>query len=237
VRDAFQEDISPRRREHMAMQLQRASELVRQRPELRGELNGLFERIQETPETNTVKGMYVNGIIQALHNKGVHYNPPERPQPFKDYPLRGYMELLLDSAVTLYPKTNVNDGLFRLGQLAIPTFAQSIVGKVFMGTAGRSWELSLKYVSRGYEVSLKPGKATVAEIGNGMALVQLRDVYNFGESYQVGVIDGLMSSCGIVGKITPHVISACDVDMRIEWQSERTGRSRSQRPASPRANP
>jgi uncharacterized protein (TIGR02265 family) len=212
------------------MQLQRASELIRLRPELRGELTRLFERIRQTPETNTVKGMYVTGIVQALHDRGVDYTPPERPQAFRDYPLREYMELLLDSAATLYPKTTLNDGLFRLGQLAIPTFAKSIVGKVFMSTAGRSWELSLKYVSRGYEVSLKPGKATVAELRTGMALVQLRDVYNFGESYQVGVVDGLMTSCGVIGKITPHVISTSDVDLRIEWQQERANRSRSQRP-------
>jgi uncharacterized protein (TIGR02265 family) len=219
------------------MQLQRASEIVRQRPERQVELTRLFDRIKETPEANTVKGMYVNGIVQALQEHGVNYRPAERIQPFRDYPLRGYMEFLLDSAVTLYPNTTVHDALFRLGQLAIPTFAKSIVGKVIMSTAGRSWELSLKYVSKGYEISLKPGKATVAEMGNGKALVQLRQVWNYGESYQVGVVDGVMTSCGLVGKITPHIISMCDVDLRIEWQPERAPRRRSQPPPRMPARP
>jgi uncharacterized protein (TIGR02265 family) len=210
------------------MQLKRASDLVLQKSERQGELTRLLDRIKETPETNTVKGMYVNGIIQALQEHGVAYRPAERVQPFRDYPLRVYMELLLDSAVTLYPNTTVHDALFRLGQLAIPTFARSIVGKVIMSTAGKNWELSLKYVSKGYQISLKPGKATVAEMANGRALVQLRQVWNYGESYQAGVVDGVMSSCGIVGKINPHIISVCDVDLRIEWQPERTARRSSQ---------
>jgi uncharacterized protein (TIGR02265 family) len=213
------------------MALQSARDLLRQRPELHRELTELFARIERTPDTNTVKGMYVSGIVQALETRNITYTPKERIQSFTDYPLRAYMELLLDSAVTLYPGTTVHDGLYRLGLLAIPTFGLSIVGKVVMGTVGRSWELALKYVSRGYEISLKPGKATVAHFENGKALVELRDIWNFGESYQVGVIEGLMKSCGINGRITPTVISACDVDLRLEWSAERSlRRSRSGRP-------
>jgi uncharacterized protein (TIGR02265 family) len=202
-----------------------------QKRELRGELTQFFELIESTPAKNTVKGMYVQGVLDALDSRGVKRPPHDRIQPFKDYPLREYMEMLIDSAVTLYPSSTVAVGLRRLGQLAIPTFATSIVGRVIMGTVGRSWELALKCVSRGYEVSLKPGKATVAEMTHSRALLQLRDIWNFGDSYQVGVVEGLMDWCGIDGKITTKVISRSSIDFEIEWQPERVARRfRSQPP-------
>src|SRR5579883_715475 len=206
------------------MKLQRARQVMDERPEVRKELKELFERIKQTPATHTVKGMYVGGLVQALQSEGVKYIPKDRIQSFKDYPLNEYMELLLDAAVTLYPKDTVQDALHRLGELAIPTFASSIIGRVIMGTVGRSWELALKCVSRGYEVGLKPGKAIVAELKADTALVQLREVWNFGESYQVGVISGLLHWCNLSGKITAHVISPCDVDLRIQWLPDRVSR-------------
>jgi uncharacterized protein (TIGR02265 family) len=213
------------------MQLLQARTLMAQKRELRGELTQFFELIESTPAKNIVKGMYVQGVLDALDSRGVKRPPRDKVQPFKDYPLREYMEMLIDSSVTLYPSSTVSVGLRRLGQLAIPTFATSIVGRVIMGTVGRSWELALKCVSRGYEVSLKPGKATVVEMTHSRALLQLRDIWNFGDSYQVGVVEGLMDWCGVDGKIVPKVLSRSSFDFEIEWQPERVARRfRSQPP-------
>jgi hypothetical protein len=38
------------------------------------------------------------------------------------------------------------------------------------------------------------------------------------ESYQLAVIDGIIGSRGVRGTITSHVISADDIDVRIEWE-------------------
>ncbi len=216
------------------MKLIRARETLDQRPQFKKELTQLFDRIEKTPRANTVKGMYVGGLVQALSSMGYEAGSGEKITPFKDYPLRDYMEMLLDGAVSLYPKEPVAQGLRNLGQLGIPTFAKSIVGAVIMGTVGRSWELALKCVSRGYEVSLKPGKATVAEMANGRALVQLRNVWNFGDTYQVGMIEGLMQWCDVTGKVTPEVKSLCDVDLTIEWEQKKARKS--YRPPAPAAN-
>ena len=215
------------------MQLLHARDVLNKKPELRRELKGFIEWISETPAENTVKGMYVAGLLQTLETVGVVPPKRERLQAFKDYSLREYMDLLLDSALTIYPNSTVHNGLRSLGRLVIPTFATSIIGKVIMATASRSWDLSLKCVSRGYAASLKPGKCTVAEMTSGSALLQLRDIWNFGDSYQVGVIDGMMEWCRIQGKITPTVISRSSVDLAIEWQPERAPRRQRSQPPGP----
>jgi hypothetical protein len=42
-------------------------------------------------------------------------------------------------------------------------------------------------------------------------------VWNFPDSYQVGVVEGLMEWCGLRGQVTPRSLSACDVDLEIGW--------------------
>jgi len=191
----------------------------------RTQLHELLAHIEQTPKDHTVKGMYVAGILDTL--KAHHVSCKlTTVQAFKDYPLREYMELLLDSAVTLYPRQAPADGLRELGRLAIPTFAKSIVGGVIMGTVGRSWELALKCVAKGYEVSLRPGRCTVTAMSPGGAVLQLRSVWNFGTSYQVGVIQGLMDWCQMSGHVTPAALSPCNVDLRLEWEEKRAGRRR-----------
>lgn len=191
--------------------------------ENRAGLRQLLDTIERTPAANTVKGMYVAGIVEALAQRDIAPRDQRRYQAFKDYSLRDYMRLCLDAAVTLYPSRSPKEGLRSLGQLAIPTFAQSISGAVVMGTVGRSWELALRCVSRGYQISLKPGEAIVAELSAERALVQLRKVWNFGDSYQVGVVEGLMDWCGLNGEVTAHVISACDTDLKLQW-AQKTAR-------------
>ena len=200
------------------------STLEREPSPHRGELRQLLLSIEATPATNTVKGMYVAGIVETLAGRDVKPREERRYQAFKDYSLREYMKLCLDSALTLYPTRSPRQGLRSLGQLAIPTFAQSISGAVVMGTVGRSWELALRCVSRGYQISLKPGQAIVAELGTDRALVQLRSIWNFGDSYQVGVIEGLMDWCGVVGEVVATALSSRDTDLNIRWEQQRAAR-------------
>jgi len=191
----------------------------------RPQLHELLKDIEQTPKDHTVKGMYVGGLLDTLKAHRVSCSLTA-VQAFKDYPLRDYMELLVDSALTLYPRQTPSEGLRALGRLAIPTFAKSIVGGVLMGTVGRSWELALKCVARGYEVSLRPGKCTVTAMSPGRTVLQLRSVWNFGTSYQVGVIEGLMEWCQISGLVSPTAVSRCDVDLKLEWEEKRAGRRR-----------
>jgi len=203
------------------MQLKSARKLATERAPHKEELGRFLDWIEKTPSTHTVRGMYVSGLVQAISSMGFAPKSNERIQAFKEYPLRDYMEALLDSAISLYPNLSVHEGLRKLGGLAIPTFAKSIAGGVIMATVGRSWDLALTCVSRGYEVSLRPGKCVVAENAKGRAIVQLRNVWNFSDSYQVGVMEGLMHWCKLEGTVTAARTNLCDADLTIEWGTAR----------------
>jgi len=201
------------------MQLTQTRQRVLENSPIRDELQRYLACIEQTPAAHTVRGMYVGGLVQAIAARNFVPINAEPIHPFKEYSLREYMEMLLDSAISLYPSDTVHDGLRKLGNLAIPTFAKSLAGSVLMAMVGRRWDLALTCVSRGYEVSLNPGKCIVAENANGRALLQLRNVWNFGDSYQVGVIEGLMQWCKLEGTVTAVLLAPCDVDLRIEWKT------------------
>ena len=62
------------------------------------------------------------------------------------------------------------------------------------------------------------GNRTVAS-GTGLPFaLALRDVWNFGDTYQVGVIEGAMQSFLIEGTVEARLLGRpCDVDLLLHW--------------------
>lgn len=176
-------------------------------------------RIEATPQHAKVKGMYINTFLRCLDQHGIPHPEARRYLTFKDYPLREYMRMLLEACPKLYPECSVREALTRQGRLLYPTLIGSTVGKVIFAIAGRSWDAALPLASRGYEVSLTPGSATLIEQTPTSAVLALRDVYNFADSLQVGVMEGAMETFRIEGTVTPRPKArACDVDLVMEWE-------------------
>jgi uncharacterized protein (TIGR02265 family) len=199
------------------MQLVRARDGYERGENIGVGLRPYLRAIENTPHSARISGMYVAGLYESFAGRGIDIAPPEPIKSFRYYSLREFMELLLDGAVTLHPDLPVSSGLQMLGRLVIPTFASSLGGKVIMGVVGHDWELALTCVARGYQVSLRPGSASIGNLSKGRAVVELRQVYNFGDSYQVGVIEGLMEWCLVEGRVTPTVRSAASTDLLVEW--------------------
>jgi uncharacterized protein (TIGR02265 family) len=106
-----------------------------------------------------------------------------------------------------------------LGRLAFPTLVSTTVGKVIFSIAGNSWVRALNLVTKAYEVSIKPGTASVEDLTETRARVALRDIWNFGNSYQVGVFEGAMEHFGVRGSVEAvRVGRRCDVDLSMQWE-------------------
>ena len=194
--------------------------------------------IEKTPSTHTVRGMYVGGLVQAISSMGFVPHSDERIQAFKEYPLQGYMEQLLDSAVSLYPDLTVHEGLRRLGGLAIPTFAKSIAGGVIMATVGSSWDMALTCVSRGYEVSLKPGQVRRGRERQrpcDRSAAQRLELQRQLSGWRHGRPDAVVQAGR--HRHGRRARSLCDADLTIEWETARDAvssrpRSRDERSAA-----
>jgi uncharacterized protein (TIGR02265 family) len=188
-------------------------------PELADEKAELEAWISETPLEATVKGMYVDSLLSTLKQRGAEPPTAKRYLSFKDYPLHELMRLMVHAVGVLYPDTSPHEGMVALGRLAFPTLLSTTVGKVIFSIAGNSWVRALNLVTKAYEVSIRPGTASVEELSENSARVALREIWNFGDSYQVGVFEGAMAYFGVSGSVRAvRVGRRCDVDPSMQWK-------------------
>lgn len=193
---------------------------VRMHSTFEDEFQELSRSIEQTPASATVKGMFFESVLKGLDREGLERPTRKRYIAFKEYSLRELMETLLHSTTILHPTLAPKEGLRRLGRLVYPTLSDSTVGKVLFSIAGRDWKSALNLTGRAYKISLDPGEATVKEVTETSAIVSLRNIYNFPDSYQPGVFEGAMDSFSIQGTVTARPLArACDVDLILEWEA------------------
>jgi uncharacterized protein (TIGR02265 family) len=189
------------------------------RPEFATDKAELEAWINETPSEATVKGMYVESLFSMLKRRGAVVPTDKRYLSFRDYPLSELMRLMIDAVGVLYPDISPREGMVALGRLAFPTLVSTTVGKVIFSIAGSSWVRALNLVTKAYEVSIKPGTASVEDLTDTSARVELREIWNFGNSYQVGVFEGAMEHFGVRGSVEAvRVGRRCDVDLIMRWK-------------------
>jgi len=175
--------------------------------------------ILSAPEKATVKGMYIESFLRTFDQRNLPRPSTQRFITFKDYPLRDYMRMLLDACPVLYPECNLREGLKRQGRLVYPTLLDSTVGRVIFAIAGRNWQMALPLASRGWEISLNPGSAQLLDVTPKSAVIALRDIYNFADTYQVGVMEGAMETFLVEGTVEPRLRKrSCDVDLVMHWK-------------------
>jgi uncharacterized protein (TIGR02265 family) len=174
-------------------------------------------QISRAPESGTIKGLYFQDVIAVASAHGTVEKARPRYLPFLDYPMREYMQLLVAAANIVYPREPIRNGLRRLGRLAYPTLAETLIGRALFGVAGGDFGIILGLASRAYSISVKPGEVTLAELEGRHALLRLRDLWNFPDTYQVGVFEGGLIATGLRGEVRVRVLSPCDVDFEVTW--------------------
>jgi uncharacterized protein (TIGR02265 family) len=160
------------------------------------------------PPDATCKGIF---FIDLIRLGATAISPPElfhlagvnerRYVAFRDYPLGENLRLTVAVAHAVYPALPVGEGLRRIGQTAFDTVSTSLVGKTLFGVFGRDVEALLLTAPRAYRLFLHCGEITAEKTTPGTLRFHARDFPGFLETYQVGVIEGVMRHCGAEGRL------------------------------------
>jgi uncharacterized protein (TIGR02265 family) len=172
--------------------------------------------IAMVPANATVKGMFWNDLLKMAAGLSIAL-PQGRYAAFSDYPLVDYMRAVAVVARAANPKAGVAEGIRRVGERGLATLASSLAGRVLFAFAGRDLGSTLGLVSQAYRRCLDPGEACVALLEPGKAVIELRSIWNFAQSYQVGVFEGAIRHLGHRGSVKLRTHSACDADYLVEW--------------------
>jgi uncharacterized protein (TIGR02265 family) len=97
-------------------------------------------------------------------------------------------------------------------------FAQSMVGRAVFGIAGRNWDDALQLVTRAYSTTGPVGTASFDNSAPSRQVISFRQIWNFPDSYHVGVIEAAMEHYGKRGEVFVRTLSMCDVDLELRFQ-------------------
>jgi uncharacterized protein (TIGR02265 family) len=178
-------------------------------------------RIQEAPESGTVRGLYFGEIMRLV--PWLRASNTRRYLPFSKYPLREYMQLLVDAGRAAHPSKTPHNALQALGLTTYSTFASSIAGMSLLSSMAIDVERVLELAPRAYPLTITPGSVEIVSRTPGEAIVQLRNMWTFPESYHVGVWLGAMEILSVEGTIDVIRHGWCNVDFHLRWT--RNGRS------------
>lgn len=172
-------------------------------------------QIAAVPAPHTTKGMFCEQLARAARQCGIACEA--RYVAFRDYPLRDFMRLMAEYGRVRFPGLPAREALRRVGWEAFPTLMSSVTGRVIFAFAGRDVRSALRLAPDAYKHSLSHCSVRSRLNTPGQAVLEYRDVWNFPDCYQVGVIEGGCRAFGAQATVRVCVRSSASLDMLIRW--------------------
>lgn len=178
------------------------------------DIEGCLEAI---PATATMTGMFLAATAKLGRDHG-HEIPAARDRyvAFQPYPLREHCRILVEVARALFPRHSVREGLRRIGRGAPHVLMQSTVGRVVLGSA-EGPTATMEAMAKSYMLHMHPSSLVVEPAGDRAVIVHLGDIYNFLDSHNVGVFEGVLHYAGVRGIVRLISKSAVSADFMCSW--------------------
>jgi uncharacterized protein (TIGR02265 family) len=169
------------------------------------------------PEHATISGMFIAPLLLELQRAGIDVAARRaRYTAFRFYPLREHAQLLLEACASVYPDRALRVALRKLGRAAPVAFNASTLGKVVLGSSRGVLE-SIVAMAKGYELNMRPGRASVVESHANRAVLRLDEVHYFLDSHHVGAFEGTMKHAGVQGEVSIEAESRSCADFLLRW--------------------
>jgi uncharacterized protein (TIGR02265 family) len=180
----------------------------------------LQKRIASMPANATVRGLFFNDLFAQFPDVHAHAQR-DRYLTFSNYPFSEWCQVLTTAARVCFPKQTPREGVRRIGRRAFPALAQSHAGRVLFALAGNDALATIKVSSKAFALAQSHGSCEVVSVERGVALLHIRDAWDYPDAYYVGVYEGVFEVFGLAGEIDVCVRSLCDCDLRLTWNAVR----------------
>lgn len=171
--------------------------------------------LEAAPVDATMKGFLTAAVVRRVRAAGVQIGR-DRYIDFRAYPLREHLQVLAEGAPILYPGVPLRTALRRLARLTLPAVGETTVGKVMLSLAeGSRGMTALSLATKTYRFTRSVGSARVAEVGGGVALIELRDIHDYADSLHAGIFESLLATFGHGGRVDVRRHSPFDIDLRL----------------------
>jgi uncharacterized protein (TIGR02265 family) len=173
--------------------------------------------LRSVPNDAKISGMFIAPLVVELKRSDPDgLTPRARYVPFNFYPLREHVQLLIEASQRVYADRPLRLGLRTLGRGAPSAFVASTLGKVVLGSTQGVHD-RVAAIAKGYELNMRPGRATIVENTPNRIVVRLEDVHYFLDSHHVGVFEGIMKQSGVSGRVLFAAGLRGSADLLLEW--------------------
>jgi len=169
---------------------------------------GLDASMRLLPAGAAVKGIFFNDVIRrasvAISEDALAIAAgvkSRRYLAFFDYPYADWMRIAVAAAEALSPRATPAFGLRELGRHAYDAFLDTHIGRVLLGVLGLDARAVLRNGPKAYAVVLNFGEITGELVSERVARYRFRDFPGFLETYQVGVLEGVLAHCKVEGRV------------------------------------
>lgn len=174
--------------------------------------------IAAIPRDATMTGMFLDAVARIARERGL---APTSARPryiaFQPYALREHCELLVEVARLVFPESTLRVGLRKIGKGTPHVLMRSTVGRVVLGSV-EGPHASLRALARSYAMHMRPCKLDVEDAGPEAAIVTLSEVYNFLDSHNVGVFEGLLRHAGVDGSVKVYAETRTSGAFLCTWK-------------------
>jgi uncharacterized protein (TIGR02265 family) len=175
------------------------------------------------PDDESCRGFFFTGIVDQVSKLRPGREddlfaglPRRRWTAFRDYPFKDNLRLLCNAVAILYPRVPGREGMRRMGWLAHPFFAESMVGKVVYGLLGNDPDAIITSGVRAYQLSLKHGRMSTRKLAKN----HWRSRYDgiaFLDTYHVGVIEGALRMYDVHPRVRVRMDSITSGELDVKW--------------------
>jgi serine/threonine-protein kinase len=183
----------------------------------------LEEHIRRVPPGATVKGMFFVDLQRASEEAGVWPAvlrtagvAERRYYAFSDYPMVDNLRLTVAAAAHLHPRLPIGDAVRRLGQGALDVVLASQIGRTLFGILGSHVEPFFLRAPKAFKLLVAAGEVTSEKLSERSYRFRARQLPLFLETYQVGVIEGVLRHCGEKGRILIGVEDVANATLVVE---------------------
>jgi uncharacterized protein (TIGR02265 family) len=160
------------------------------------------------PPDATCKGMFFLDVLQQASLVSTEREifraaqlPERRYVAFRDYPLAENMRITVAAARALYPRYSLGEGLRRMGQTTFEAVLATHIGRALFGILGRDVEPILLTGPKAFKVMINLGQITGEKTSFRTFTFHAHAFPAFLETFQVGVLEGVLRHCGERGRI------------------------------------
>ena len=160
------------------------------------------------PEGAVCKGMFFLDLVrlgakvkpapELFRIAGV---PARRYVAFHDYAMHECMRLTATVARVALPAYPMGQALRRIGQMACDTVLETQIGRALFGAFERDLGWMLVQAPKAYKLLVNFGEVSTEKVGPSSFVLRAQHFPAFLETYQVGVLEGVLRHCGVRARV------------------------------------